>query len=150
MPLVSPSNQIGLTVFVSDGAPATLDASGFGDLTWTEVADIEMWPESGTTSADQTVTTIKDGLDVHYNGAKDAGVLVIPYIYRATDPGQVIIRNRKNGGPGDEVSFKTVEADGTIMYFLGVLGPVRRLQIEASTHKGETVELRTIAEEVVG
>lgn len=146
MSLTAPLNQIGVTIYACEGAPATLDAAGFGDLTWDEVHQAEEFPEHGATSEDQTVMVAKTGLALHYNGGKDGGVYTIPYVYQADSAGQNILRNNKNGA--GSVSLKIVERDGMIKYILGVVGPVRWMRIHPSVHKGQTAEIRTHAEPI--
>jgi hypothetical protein len=143
MPLVAPASQVGVVVSISAAAPATEDASGYAALSWTEVGRVQMVPETGDSSEDGTVVTLKDGRVEHFNGARDAGSLVIPYVFVTDDAGQVIVRAGENGST--EHSLKIEDPDGTINYYVGVIGPVRDTVRDTNTHKGQTFEFRTIS-----
>lgn len=146
MALTAPTNQIGTTVSISAATPATEDAAGYGALTFTEIGGVVSVPELGDAAEDSTVTTLKDGRVMHFNGAKDMGAIVIPYVYDAADAGQVIVRANANGTT--ECSLLITDADGTEHYLIGVIGPVMQSERVPGTHKGETFEFRTISGEV--
>lgn len=140
MPLTAPGTQVGTSVYIAEGAPATEDITGFEALTWIEIWGVQTVPDTGFESNDVTVILLKSGVVLHSNGSQDGGTLVIPYVYKKSDAGQQHIRNNVNSA--DEHSIKIVDEDGDIEYGTGVIGSNRRMARDADTHKGYAFQFR--------
>lgn len=143
MSLTAPVSQVGTTVYIAEGAPATENQAGYEALAWDKISKVTEFPETGDASEDGTVTTLEEGRVEHFNGARDQGSLVIPYVFVSSDAGQQMCRANENSST--EFSLKVVDNDGTVNYYVGVIGPVRDLARVPNTNKGQSVEFRTIS-----
>lgn len=132
---------IGATVEVAAGKPATIDAAGFGALSFSEIGEILEWGEIGDTSEDSTETTLK-GRVMHTNGAVDGGTSDFTFLRSkdSSDTGQALLIAKNN--TNDDVSFKITDPDGEISYFHGKVANVRDRARSASTQKGMTGQAR--------
>lgn len=136
--MAAPISYIGATIGCVVGAPATVDAAGFGALAYVPIGKIVSWGEIGDTAADITIETLEGRVE-HVNGAKDGGA--VPFTIRHdTDAGQAILKAQSN--TNNEVSFKITDPDGQIAYFHGKVANVRDSAREASAYKGFTGEVR--------
>ena len=131
-------SYIGATIGCVVGAPATVDAAGFGALTYVPSGKIVSWGEVGDTAADITVETLEGRVE-HVNGARDGGAIAFTFRHD-TDAGQAILKAQSN--TNNEVSFKITDPDGQIAYFHGKVANVRDAAREASAYKGFTGEVR--------
>lgn len=136
MPAIS---YIGATLGVVASTPATVDASGFGALTYVTCGKIVSFGQTGDTSEDIGVALL-EGRNVHVNGLKDGGAVPFAYQYELTDAGQVILRAQSNSNT--TVSFKITDPDGKIEYFHGVVANVQQNERAAGSYKGQSGEVR--------
>lgn len=138
----APEPQVGATVAIVVGVPASEVASNYAALSWIEIGNVTSVPEVGDDSETGTVTLLKEGRTQHFNGAKVVPPFDLPYVYNGSDAGQVIIRANINGST--EVSMRITDNDGEVHYIQGVLGNLRGTERSASSYKGEIVSFRSI------
>ena len=108
---------IGGFLSVSAAAPATYDASGYGDLTWTDVGEASEIPEFGAAYSPVTFTPLKTGIVNKFHGELNYGSITVPLGYDSADAGQIILLAAlvsKN-----EISFRETRSDGTIRFISG-------------------------------
>lgn len=133
-------NHIGSIIAVVAALPATYNAAGYAALTWTGVVgELVEWGELGGTSNDISVTTLA-GRVLHTNGAQDGGEISFSYVFRDTDPGQVILRANANTNTG--VSVRITDPDGKISYASGVIANLVDMARTAEAYKGQSGVMR--------
>lgn len=130
---------IGAAIAVSAATPATIDAAGFGALTYTSVGHITEWGEVGDSAEDTSETTLA-GRTFHANGALDGGAVPFTILIDGANSGQTILRTNNN--TNTQVSVKITDPDGQIAYFYGVVANMKDRQRTASTMKGVAGEIR--------
>lgn len=142
----APTNNVGAILKIVPATPDTDDEAGYIALealgNMEEIGDLITIPASGNMSNGQRSTHLKDGVEQAYNGALKVDDLSLPYTYRETDAGQVILRAGENG----TVVHTLLEEhpDGTSRYIQGVIGDVIEGEKEANSEKGETAVFRPI------
>lgn len=132
-------SNIGVLLGVSVASPATVDAAGFGALTYTNVGALISIGETGDESEDISIPLVA-GRTLHVNGAKDGGSRDFAYQYEIADAGQVLLRANNNNNT--DVSFRITDADGKIEYFYGRIANLKMNERTSSTYKGQTGQLR--------
>lgn len=107
-------SSIGSKIYLSAGVPATIDSSGFGALTYTEVKEVTdigmIGPESTVVLhqpiSESTTYKLKTGRN---NGTLDCKMARAP-----TDPGQALLIAAENSY--SPYALKVVLQNGTILY----------------------------------
>ena len=128
------SSNVGVVITVVAATPATIDAAGFGALSWTAtLGELAMFGEVGDKSASVDIPRVS-GRTTHVNGAVDGGEIPFAVHYELTDAGQVIMRANANGAT--TVSFRKTYPDGKIIYFYGKLANVVYNEVSPTTNKG--------------
>ncbi len=136
--MVAAISYIGATIAVAVATPATIDAAGFGALSYTTVGKIASFGAVGDSSADIAVELL-DGRTEHVNGVKDGGA--IPFAFRYdTDAGQAILTTNSNNNV--DLSFKVTDPDGKLAYFYGKCANVKDNERAPGSYKGLTGEVR--------
>ena len=110
----------GTKLYVSAGAPATYDQSGFEAVSWTEVGEITDISEFGRVYSSVTHNPIGDRQTVKRKGSYDDGNITLQLARVPADTGQVILVAAVDSD--DSHSFKVVLNDfattsATTMYF---------------------------------
>jgi len=108
---------IGGFLSVSAAAPATYDASGYGDLTWTDVGEASEIPEFGAAYSPVTFTPLKTGIVNKFHGELNYGSITVPLGYDSADAGQIILLAAL--ASKNEISFRETRSDGTIRFISG-------------------------------
>lgn len=125
--------SLGTTVGVSAGAPATIDSSGFGALTFTPVGDVESVSGTNGTYESVSFTPLTTGVVEKFKGAYDGGSLELTMAKDEADTGQVLLQAGYNGAAADTVhSFKITFTDSTILYVQGVITGLENAVADAS------------------
>lgn len=112
----------GLILAVSAGEPATVDASGFGALTYTTVGEVTDVPEYGPTTDVVNHQPLATGITEKYKGFTDYGSTSVGLGYDSSDAGQTILKTASTPGSGTfntNHSFRATYSDGSIDYFFG-------------------------------
>lgn len=130
---------IGAAIAVSAATPATVDAAGFGALTWTPVGHITEWGELGDSSEDVSETTLA-GRTFHANGSLDGGAVPFTILIDGANSGQTILKTNNN--TNTTVSVRVTDPDGQIAYLHGVVANLKDRQRTSGTMKGMSGEIR--------
>lgn len=107
----------GTALAISVASPATLDATGYAALTYTEVGNIEKIGAIGATYNKVEFTPLK-GPKKKFKGSRDNGSLQPSLAHDDEDAGQTILRAAA-ANLTDLYSFKVTYPDGAIRYFRG-------------------------------
>ena len=83
--------DIGGKMSIASGKPATLDATGFAALSYTQIKGVLNIPENGDTAEDVSEPTLEDGRTEHFYGTKDGGGIDVPLKYIEGDAGQALV-----------------------------------------------------------
>lgn len=126
--------DLGMTLKIATGKPATEDQAGYGALTWVEWGGVVSIAERGDTVEDISEPTLKDGRVEHFGGLKDGGQLSVPFKFIEGDAGQAIVI--PNGGSNTTYSFQEVDIDGEAHFYYGRLGSVMRRESATNSNKG--------------
>jgi len=84
-------SSVGSKVYISAGVPATVDASGFGALTYTEIKEITDIGVLGGDSAILNHNPVGENTTYKLKGSRDPGALSLKGAYAPTDPGQTLL-----------------------------------------------------------
>lgn len=141
--------DLGATLSIALGKPATLDATGFAAKSYTQIKGILNIPENGDTAEDVSEPTLADGRTEHFYGTKDGGGIDISFKYIEGDAGQALILPGVDRDVNAVWSFKIEDSDGTITYKYGRIGPVRRSERRSNTFKGYNMPIMFNSAEVV-
>ncbi|MDV4167817.1 hypothetical protein [Rhodovulum sp. FJ3] len=141
--------DIGGKMSIASGKPATLDATGFAALSYTQIKGVLNIPENGDTAEDVSEPTLEDGRTEHFYGTKDGGGIDVPLKYIEGDAGQALILPGVDRDVNAVWSFKIEDSDGTITYKYGRIGPVRRRERSSNAFKGFIMPIMFNSAEVV-
>jgi len=112
-------STVGSTLSISAGVPATVNAAGFGALTYTEIKELT---DIGMIGGD---TAIIDHMPVNHNsvyklkGTRQPGSLAVKGGFAPTDPGQILARAGDNSN--NAYAVKLTLQNGTIFYSQGLI-----------------------------
>lgn len=107
-------------------ANTTLDASGFGGLTYTEVKGVGSVGETGNNTNILTYDTLAEDVVDKAKGMTNAGDPPLECARIAEDPGQILMRTYGAITNHNKYAFKIEMQDGSIQYLRGlVTGPTR-------------------------
>lgn len=110
----------GTTLGVVADQPATYDDTGFGDLSYTDVAEITDMGEYGPEYEVVTHNPLGTRRTVKRKGTVNDGALTMQLGRDPSDAGQQILIDGVDGAERDTVhSFEVTLQDGTIQYFTG-------------------------------
>jgi hypothetical protein len=125
--------DLGTTLKVASGAPASEDQSGYGLLTWGLIGGVLSLPQRGDSAEDVSEPTLADGRVEHFVGQLDGGVLEIPIKFIEGDTGQTTLTNAAAGNA--EYSFQEVDPDGEAHFYYGRVMSLQRRASSPSTFK---------------
>lgn len=108
----------GASIAISVAAPATLDATGYAALTFTEAGNCEKIGGIGATYAKTDFQPLK-GAKQKLKGSADYGSLQPSFAYDETDAGQVIFRTAADNETNALYSFCVTYQNGAKRYFQG-------------------------------
>lgn len=134
--------SISTTLAIASGVPATFDATGYGALTWQEVAQVASIGALGDTHADIALPPdLKTGRIKHLTGPADGGEIPVAVnVENFTDAGQDLIRTAN--GARTDYSFKVTRASGKIEYVIGRVVSYRHNEATGTAFEGVTFTLR--------
>ena len=130
-------SPIGSLLSVSASTPASIDSTGFGALTYTQVGNIASIPPYGDTSQDVALPAdLETGRVTHINGPLDGGEIgpITCHTEDMADAGQDIIRTGSNTNTTH--SFKITKPSGDIDYFHGLIANYRPSAREGGGYEG--------------
>jgi len=114
--------NIGLTVSIVEGLPATQDQAGFEALTFVKVGQVTNVGPSGATAAEVPSKPLETGITEYFIGFIDFGNMTIDMDFDEDDAGQLLIRDAMDINDtsfGKEFSVKLKYLSGTTRYFVG-------------------------------
>lgn len=112
-------SSIGSTIAITATAPATLDASGFGALSYVSVGEVTDIGTFGETIAKVTHVPLSTGVTIKRKGVIDAGDITLKMARAPTDAGQVVLKAAL--ASNSTYSFCVTLQSGTKLYFLALV-----------------------------
>lgn len=140
---MSKMTSTGTILAVSAASPATVDASGFGALSFTTVGEAIDIPEYGPTVQVVESNPLATGVTEKFNGFINYGSLSIGLDLDLEDAGQAILEAGVPVPPAQFTphSFKITFPDGTIEYFVAGIFSYTRNPSTANSMIGSTALL---------
>lgn len=106
----------GAKIFLSAGVPATLDAAGYGALSYTEIGEIiNMGEISGDSFNTASYTALGNRREQVRKGSISAGSQDIEIARSVSDAGQALLKTA--AASDSQYSFKVSLIDGTVFYY---------------------------------
>lgn len=84
-------SSVGSKVYLSAGVPATIDATGFGALTYTEIKELTDIGMIGPESATIQHNPVAENVTYKLKGSRNNGALDLKGARAVTDPGQILL-----------------------------------------------------------
>lgn len=107
-------SSIGSKIYLSAGVPATIDSSGFGALTYTEIKEVTDIGMIGPESSVITFNPVADSSTYKLKGTRNNGALDLKGARAPTDAGQtLLVAAEASTSP---YAAKLVLQNGTILY----------------------------------
>jgi hypothetical protein len=110
------TTSAGSTIAISAALPATFDADGFGDLTFTTIGGVEKLGTIGAVYAKVEFQPLSGPKEKH-KGSKDNGSLAPSMSFIEDDAGQTLMRTASDSN--NNYSFEVTYPTGAIRYFYG-------------------------------
>lgn len=107
-------SSVGSKVHISAGVPATIDAAGFGALTYTEIKEISDIGMIGPESAVILFNPCRENVTYKLKGSRNNGSLDIKGARATTDPGQILLIAAENSNA--PYAVKVELQNGTFLY----------------------------------
>jgi hypothetical protein len=122
--------------------PATVDAAGFGALTFVNVGELTDLPEYGANAEVVTHNPLATGITEKYKGFINKGSMSLSLGRDADDAGQQILAGGVTGiNKNAEHSFRVTYQDGSIDYFTGKIFSYTKAPGGANSIVGSTVQV---------
>ncbi|RZT56403.1 hypothetical protein EV283_0453 [Sphingomonas sp. BK036] len=112
------NTAVGSSLAVSAATPATLDAAGYGALTFVEVGQVEKIGAIGASFAKVEFQPLK-GAKQKFKGSADYGALTPSYAIDPADAGQTLLQTSADDESQKLYSFKVTYQDGSKRFFQG-------------------------------
>lgn len=141
-------SSIGSTIGITATAPATLDSSGFGALTYQLIGEVTDIGPFGQTVAKVTHVPLSTGVTIKRKGVIDAGAISMKCARTPSDAGQVVLKAAL--AATGTYSFCVTLQNGTKLYFLALVLSYTTEINAAGSITGSTVaiDLTTLPVEV--
>jgi selenophosphate synthase len=107
-------SSIGSQIFLSAGVPATIDAAGFGALSYTEVKEVTDIGMIGPESAVITHQPVSENTTYKLKAGRNNGSLDLKGARAPTDPGQALLIAAENSTAPYAIKVKL--QNGTFLY----------------------------------
>lgn len=107
-------SSAGSKLYLSAGVPATIDAAGFGALSYTECKEITDLGAIGPESAVITHNPVGENTTYKLKGSRNNGTVSAKMARAPTDPGQALVIAAENSN--NPYALKIVLQNGTILY----------------------------------
>ncbi len=99
-------------------SPATVDAAGFGALTYVEVGEVTDFAEIGTETAMIEHKAVKTGIIQKFKGFRNAGSFSLGFGRSRADAGQILLASGADGANiNKQHSVRVTLPNGDITYF---------------------------------
>lgn len=133
--------DIGTTLHIATGVPATFDKAGYEALTWVKVGGIQSIGQIGETNATIEVPDLETGRTQIKKGAGTGTTIDITIREIAADAGQVALKAACATDERAEFSFKASEPDGgPVEYWSGVAMSFTRTERSTTSYAGFTAQ----------
>jgi len=132
----------GTLLAVVAAQPATVDAAGFGALTFVNVGEVTDLPEYGASAEVVTHQPLATGITQKYKGFINNGSMSVSVGYSADDAGQNVLALGVTGiNKNVEHSFRVTYQDGSIDYFTGKIFSYTKAPGSANSMVSSTVQI---------
>lgn len=132
----------GTLLAVVAAQPATVDAAGFGALTFVNVGEVTDLPEYGASAEVVTHQPLATGITEKYKGFINNGSMSVSLARDADDAGQAVLSLGVTGiNKNVEHSFRVTYQDGSIDYFTGKIFSYTKAPGSANSMVSSTVQI---------
>lgn len=132
----------GTLLAVVASEPATIDAAGFGALTFVNIGEVTDLPEYGASAEVVSHQPLATGITRKYKGFINNGSMSVSLARDADDAGQQILALGVTGvNKNTEHSFRVTYQDGSIDYFTGKIFSYTKAPGSANSMVGSTVQI---------
>jgi hypothetical protein len=132
----------GTLLAVVAAQPATVDAAGFGALTFVNVGEVTDLPEYGASAEVVTHQPLATGITEKYKGFINNGSMSVSLARDADDAGQAVLSLGVTGiNKNTEHSFRVTYQDGSIDYFTGKIFSYTKAPGSANSMVSSTVQI---------
>lgn len=132
--------NIGTTIAIGSGTPATHDAAGFAALTYIEVVGVASIPELGASSSIVSQADLKDGVVIKDHGEVDFGGGNVQMREVVGDAGQLAIKNARENQT--RVPIKITRASGVVEYAIAIFTSFRKTEATTGNFFGISSEMQ--------
>lgn len=108
----------GSAIFISAGVPATIDAAGFGALTYTKIGDVTDLGQVGPAVGNVQHVPVDQSIVFKFKTITDNGAMALKGARVTTDAGQTLLIAAVASFA--TYAFKVVLQNGAIIYFQGL------------------------------
>jgi len=129
----------GSTISVVSGSPATYNAAGFADLTFSPIGEVVSVGERGRTYTDVSYTSLAERGTLHRKGSYDEPETPFEIGADRDDAGQVVLKAASTSDTSH--SFKIEYSNGEVDYFEGLV-------FSLVTNGGDTDTIRMVTANV--
>lgn len=143
------TNDIGTTLAIATGVPATFDEAGYEALTWVNIAGLVSIGEVGDDHETISVPDLTLGRIRTIKGAAVGTTIAIALREVPLDAGQVAAEAAAKAA-GGEYSFRVSEPAGKEQYFSGMTGSWKRTERSTGSYAGFTFQATTNYPTVTG
>lgn len=141
----------GVLFAVVAASPATLDAAGFGALTYENVGEVTDIAEIGSDTAVVTHMPLSTGVVEKFKGFINYGSSSVSFAKDAADAGQAVLQSGADGANKNlQHSVRITLQDGTFLYFTAKIFSFKITPGSADSIVGSTssVEIESLIVEV--
>jgi hypothetical protein len=143
------TNDIGTTLAIATGIPATFDEAGYEAMTWVNIGGLVSIGEVGDEHETITVPDLTLGRIRTIKGAAVGTTIPVALREVLSDAGQTAAQAAAKGA-GGEYSFRISEPGGTEQYVSGVAMSWKRTERSTGSYAGFTFSVTTNYPTVTG
>lgn len=145
------TSDIGHTLHIATGKPATFDEAGYEAMTWVKVGGIVSIGPVGGTNNIIDVPDLESGYNKAAKGAKTGAVTAIALREIKADAGQAAAKSAASEAEQNDYSFMITEPDasGEVEYITGIAYDWQRNERSTTSYAGFTFSIRANYESVV-
>jgi len=135
-------NDIGTTLAIATGLPATFDETGYEALTWVVIGGLVSIGEVGDDHETISIPDLTAGRIRTIKGAATGTTIQVSLFEVPSDAGQAAAELAAKG-PGGEYSFRVSDVAGADQYFSGVAMSWKRTERSTGSYAGYTFSVTT-------
>ena len=123
----------GTVIGASATQPATENIAGYVALTYTDIAEVTNFGESGGTATVTSFTPVNSGVVNKRKGSKDYGTMSLSLASDIADAGQILLKAGFDGAQEQTIhSFEITDNAGNITYFMGLISSFTTVRGDAN------------------